>query len=437
MSGNSSPIPLLKGQFASKESMQGLFTYPLRVVTPVRLVALLLLAIAVVQYLAVWLSFIAHNVIINGNYVIYDTLASLNLGWLTGLRWSNSILWIQMLVGSHIALFLALPLFSLLYNSFPQVWIHERGLAVRYFNRWMMVPWHQIENIRVVSLSWSSQLILLFSVSEAYLTPLHRFYSLFFGVKPAKREGFIVTSNLKDFDGFIHDTTQRIIQARNLRSQPSSLPANSAADVIEDNYFAPALKMALDPRGALNDILNEHPLGLEDAMSGDLRGSRTDSDASLVAARYGVRTVSLVALAYLITGFLMIPVLQYKINPIGPALLAALPLAEWQIIPPFLSMIAGSFGLHDTNQRIRLLTPAIIAARAVLLLPIIFVLAARLGHLTPFFILLLGGFWMAGLTAVMFKRVHEAADTQSWVTAMMAPVMLNILILILATVFMA
>ncbi|KAB8140661.1 hypothetical protein F8S13_23210 [Chloroflexia bacterium SDU3-3] len=172
----------IRGSYPARIS--GLFTWG----------AMLLAVLTLVRYVIYWLEFLALTFTDLLRLPVFDRLMVTQQQTLA--PW-----WL--LVAAHL---MAIAMFSLLIalrHTLPEIEARAEGLAVRHFNRWIVLPWARIAAIKVTELSEDSQVVLI--QASGGLPPSTRFASLLYdgSFKP----GVLLTSAISSFEPLL----QRVV----------------------------------------------------------------------------------------------------------------------------------------------------------------------------------------------------------------------------------
>lgn len=166
-------------------------SYPSRISAIFTWGTALLGLLLLVRYVSYWLTFLALNIPALRPLPIFNQLDLRELpSW-----------WL--LIAGHLLVAIALGVLVGLRNLLPELEARGEGLAVRYFSRWVVVPWTRVSAIKVTELSEESQIVLI--QTSGGLPSAFRLASVIYhgGLAP----GVLVTSAMSNFEPLL----QRVV----------------------------------------------------------------------------------------------------------------------------------------------------------------------------------------------------------------------------------
>ncbi len=232
-------------------------TYPARIITLLTWGTAALMVVLLVRYLTYWLQFLA---------LVASSLRELPVFNLLTLLPEQTIAPLWMLVAAHMLVVVMLVLLVWLRNLLPELEARPEGLAVRYFNRWLVVPWERITAIKVTEFSEQSQILLI--QTRGVLPTASRLSSLFYD--GTFTTGVLVTSALSTFEPLM----QRIVQEVSRRHPADE---DEESPIFRSDAYSPLLLMSLRAAPAIDDLVAESrndPLGGEVQTPRLLRAAR-------------------------------------------------------------------------------------------------------------------------------------------------------------------
>ncbi len=158
----------------------------------------------------------------------------------------TTVVW-WMPVAAVLVLALLIPMLIVIRNILPDVESRPQGLAVRYFNRWMLVPWGEITAVKSADLSEANHVVLIQTTNKA-LHFSHRISSLLFDGSNAR--GVLLTSALSTFEPLLQQIVLEVSRGeRNVESEDGIL--------VED---APAwlLRLIFKPSEAIDRMVSAY-----------------------------------------------------------------------------------------------------------------------------------------------------------------------------------
>ena len=211
-------------------------SYPARIRSLTRGVALVLLAFTLLRYLILWMSFLA---------LTFPAARNLPLFNLLDLRVVPATWWL--LVAAHVLLAAMLLVCAVLYNLLPDLEARPEGLAVRYFNRWSMVPWAHIHAVKVTELTEQSQVVLI--QAEKGLPLIARCSSLLYD--GSLRPGILVTSAIENYEPLLQRTVLEVV-----RNPAEALP-DDALPVFQSEARSDALMLSFQSAHAIDRLVED------------------------------------------------------------------------------------------------------------------------------------------------------------------------------------
>jgi hypothetical protein len=168
--------------------------YPSRIVRLLTWSAGVLAVLTAIHYVVYWLKFLVLTFPTLARYSIFSRLTVLDL--------NRAAPW-WLLVAAHLMLLLMLGVIFVLRNVLPELETRPNGLAVRYFSRWVLVPWSNITAIKVTEFSEESQIVLV--QSKGGMPFAARISSLLYD--GSFTPGVLITSAMSNFEPLL----QRIV----------------------------------------------------------------------------------------------------------------------------------------------------------------------------------------------------------------------------------
>lgn len=221
------------GTFAGN-TVQG--TYPGRISAIFTWGSLVLAVLVLIRYVIYWLTFLV---------ITFPTLQTLPLFNRIERPLVPASWWL--LVAAHLMLIIMIGLLAALRNLLPEIEARGDGLAVRYFNRWIVVPWSRITAIKVTELSEDSQIVLI-QARSGLPTPF-RLSSMIYsgGLAP----GVLVTSALSNFEPLL----QRVVLEVTRHQAPQSALADSP--ILQSTARSPLLLLSFRAGATLDRMVEE------------------------------------------------------------------------------------------------------------------------------------------------------------------------------------
>lgn len=182
-------------------------------------------------------------------------------------------------VAALLILAVMFPLLMVIRNILPDVESRPQGLAVRYFNRWLLVPWNEITAVKSADLSEKNHVVLIQTTSRV-LKGVHRASSFLF--EGSLERGVVLTSALSTFEPLIQQIVLEVARGQRQAETEDGL-------LVED---APAwlLRLLFKPSDAIDRLLS-HSLKDESAARFDFSRALQAGQPMLWVA--GVPTVML------------------------------------------------------------------------------------------------------------------------------------------------
>lgn len=214
-------------------------TYPSRISAIFTWGTLVLAVLVLIRYVTYWLTFLV---------ITFPTLQTLPLFNRIARPQVPASWWL--LVAAHLMLIIMIGLLAALRNLLPEIQARGDGLAVRYFNRWVLVPWSRINAIKVTELSEDSQIVLI--QARSGLPMPFRLSSVIYngGLAP----GVLVTSALSNFEPLL----QRVV-LEVTRHQAPQTTQNVLADspILQSTARSPLLLLSFRAGATLDRMVEE------------------------------------------------------------------------------------------------------------------------------------------------------------------------------------
>ena len=211
-------------------------TYPKRIQTLLVSVAAALAVFGILRSLSIlrrWMG------------TAFDGIGKFSFFQMDPLPRSVSLWWMP--VAAVLVLALLLPILMVIRNILPDVESRPQGLAVRYFNRWLLVPWGEITAVKSTSFSEANHVVLIQTTNKA-LRLSHRISSILFDGTNAR--GILLTSALSAFEPLLQQIVLEVSRGqRNVEREDGLL--------VED---APAwfLRLILKPSEAIDRLVSSY-----------------------------------------------------------------------------------------------------------------------------------------------------------------------------------
>ena len=164
-------------------------TYPNRVSTPLTIIAGVLALFGFWRAFALFARWLSTQFPGTRRIGIFD-LAAYPAG--------TSLWWVPL--AAILLVVVLIPMLIVLRNMLPDVESRPEGLAVRFFTRWLLIPWNQITAVKTVEINDDLRTVLIQSTDRT-LTPWHKAYSMLF--EGSTERGVILTSALSTFDALM------------------------------------------------------------------------------------------------------------------------------------------------------------------------------------------------------------------------------------------
>jgi hypothetical protein len=225
-------------------------TYPRRITTIFSWGAGLLAALLVLRYIIYWLKFLA---------ITFPALQPLPIFNRLDLRQLPAPWWL--LVAAHLLAIIMLGILVALRNLLPELEARNQGLAVRYFQKWILIPWSSIKSIKVTEFSEESQIVLVQTDGSRPLTA--RLNSLIYDGSFAP--GVLITSAISNFEPLL----QRIIlEVTRIQSERATL---ADTPILQSEARSPFLLLSFRPGTTIDRLVEE---SREDESTKDLKPAR-------------------------------------------------------------------------------------------------------------------------------------------------------------------
>ncbi|GIV97899.1 MAG: hypothetical protein KatS3mg057_2556 [Herpetosiphonaceae bacterium] len=346
--------------------------YPKRIKYLLGTATLLLVALAVLRYLGYWRRFIG-SVWPNGPAFFQQAAQPA----------PESHWWL--LAAAHLMLVLLVPVLIFIWTLLPDMRAQPDGLAIRYFRRWIVLPWQRITRIDAADLSEHNH-VLLIEGSRRNLPVWNRLVGLLFDGRG--NPGILITSAISNFEPLL----QRVLLAVS-RSQP----ADPEHPIFHDNAPAWGIRLLLTPSNTISRLVSE---------------AREDPETQTIMLRraLGLFRVPL-ALALLPVLVLMATLLIERALLPTPARLGVLfafliwGMLEWPLIATLATAVENNPGLDAEQARPFYLYPIVQIPR---LIPM--ALAMTLALLSvdylPTLLWLGAAIWSFLLTAALWEELY-------------------------------
>lgn len=212
-------------------------TYPARITALLTWGTTALVLVLLVRYAVYWLQFLA---------LTFQGLVGLPVFNRLSLLQSQAQAPFWQLVAGHVLVVLLLWVLVWLRNLLPEIEARGDGLAVRSFNRWLVVPWERITAIKVTELSEHSQILLL--QTRGVLPGTSRLSSLFYDGSFAP--GVLITSALSTFEPLM----QRIVQEVS-RRHPGFDDDEEQRPIFQGDAYSPLLLMSMRAATTIDQLV--------------------------------------------------------------------------------------------------------------------------------------------------------------------------------------
>ena len=200
------------------------------------------LIIGVTAFLALWGVVRSLNILRRWIGATFESAAQIGFFQFPALPANVRTWWLP--VAAVLVLALLIPILIVVRNLLPDVESRPQGLMVRYFNRWIMIPWNEITAVKSAELSQDNHVVLLQTTNKA-LRWSHRVSSLLFDGSNAR--GVLLTSALSTFEPLLQQIVLEVSRGkRNTESEEGIL--------VED---APAwlLRLMFKPSDAIDRLI--------------------------------------------------------------------------------------------------------------------------------------------------------------------------------------
>jgi len=314
-------------------------TYPRRITTIFSWGAGLLAALLVLRYIIYWLKFLA---------ITFSSLQPLPIFNRLDLRQLPAPWWL--LVAAHLLAIIMLGFLVALRNLLPELEARNQGLAVRYFQKWILIPWSSIKAIKVTEFSEESQIVLVQTNGVRPLTA--RLNSLIYDGSLAP--GVLITSAISNFEPLL----QRIIlEVTRIQSERATL---ADAPILQSDARSPFLLLSFRPGTTIDRLVEE---------------SREDDSTKEIKPARLLRAAGPMFCLALMPALLLFAdrVIQQGVLPDGRVLVAMIVLVllgmlEWPLVCLVSEALDEMTGGGEEGQRVFYLYPLIQLPR---LLPLV------------------------------------------------------------------
>ncbi len=295
-------------------------------------------------------------------------------------------------IAAVLVLVLLLPLLIVIRNILPNVESRPQGLAVRFFNRWLLVPWGEITAVKSTELSEDNNVVLIQTTNRP-LTIWHRASSLLFD--GSHDRGVLLTSALSTFEPLMQQIVLEVSRGqRNVEREEGIL-----------NEDAPAwlLRLLFKPSEAISRLV---AATRRDPETASLKYSRLIQSATPMIWLAALPTLMLLVDLLINSG--LVPSLQRIISAVIFFVFCFL---EWPLAAGLAQLLEGNleddahrsrpFYLYPTVQLPRLLVMA--GALVLLLLGV---------PLLPSLLWLAAAGWSFLLTAGLWDELYGWGSTK-------------------------
>lgn len=314
-------------------------SYPRRITAIFTWGSGLLAVLLVLRYITYWLKFAA---------LTFPTLQPLPVFNRLDLRQLPAPWWL--LVAAHLMALIALGFLVALRNLLPEIEARSQGLAVRYFQQWILVPWSSIKAVKVTEFSEESQIVLVQMSGGRPLTA--RLNSLIYDGSLAP--GILITSAISSFEPLLQRIILEVTRAQSERA------ALTEAPILQSEASSSALLLTFRPGTTIDKLVEE---------------SRADESAKTFAPARLLRAAGPMVWLALLPALLLFAdrVIQQAILPDGRVLVAMivlvlLGLLEWPLVCLVSEALDEMTGGGEEGQRVFYLYPLIQLPR---LLPLV------------------------------------------------------------------
>ena len=210
--------------------------YPGRITAIFTWGAGLLAALLLLRYVIYWLKFLA---------LMIPSLRPLPIFNRLDLRQLPAPWWL--LIAAHLLVLIMLGLLVALRNLLPALEARGDGLAVRYFQHWIVVPWSRINAIKVTEFSPDSQIVLVQTSGSRPVSA--RLSSLIYDGSLAP--GVLITSALSNFEPLL----QRVILEVTRNQSEGAAPIESP--IFQSEAHSPLLLMSFRAGATIDRLVAE------------------------------------------------------------------------------------------------------------------------------------------------------------------------------------
>lgn len=183
--------------------------YPRRISMLLTWIAGLLAVALALRYVIYWLMFLALSIRELRPLPIFNRL---ELQLLPAPWW--------LLVAAHVLVATMIVLIAAIRNLLPELEARSDGLSVRYFSRWIVVPWSRITAVKVTELSEESQIVLI--QADGGLPLASRLSSLLYG--GSFTPGVLVTSAISNFEPLLQQVILGVTRQQSEREAAAGAP---------------------------------------------------------------------------------------------------------------------------------------------------------------------------------------------------------------------
>lgn len=208
-------------------------TYPARISALFTWGAALLALVAIIRYIVYWLEFAA---------VISPSLLRLPVfDRLSPTAAEQAAPW-WVLVAAHLMVILVFMILIALRHTLPELEAQRDGLAIRHFNRWLLLPWERISAIKVTELSENSQVVLIQGTGGLPIST--RFASLIY--EGSFKPGVLLTSAISTFEPLLQRTVLEVTRHQNVEGEIEGSP------LFQSEAYSPLLFTSLRATNAID-----------------------------------------------------------------------------------------------------------------------------------------------------------------------------------------
>ncbi|MFQ5945044.1 MAG: hypothetical protein ACE5NC_02185, partial [Anaerolineae bacterium] len=221
------------------------FSYTHRYVRVYRVSLILVAILGVFQWLLAWIRAgialgmqLADGGVALAAQIAWDRLIEGSYGFLYRVGLGH-------LVRAHLALLLLLLVIYLFYNLLPEIKISSTSLNVRFFRRWLWIPWGAVQEVISVEGDETDRIVVLIRAEPRHLRLAHRLGGLLLGIGP--RPGFLVTSDIQDFGRLIATIVSHV--------EAASRGVRGPEDIVTETQFSPLVSMTVHSVRTLNTLM--------------------------------------------------------------------------------------------------------------------------------------------------------------------------------------